>query len=195
MNRILLFSIALFNLYACKENSNNNDRQRPTPSIVNAVKAFCKENPGAFKNDVVNERANEAFRTALISNLNKGILNDYIFELRSVNEYSKNKFAAHFDMSYTNDDLYMNLDTARIHGDVIGLIDNSMVEKLANKSKYTLKCSFVKMLSPAEMRIYTNDMLWSPFTTIKNEAYSGPDVSLGFVLVNINEANQVKFSY
>lgn len=182
----------LFHLLILSSCNGYKEKELYTPLIIKEILQFCNDNPGFSNNGVLRSKANEEFKNFIIPKIENGLLNDYIFELNGVKEFEPGKYAAHFEMSYLGNEYLMDTDSAYVHGDVIGIIDSTLIDNLKEKGKYKLTGNYLGHLNIEELKSYSIFPVWSPLITIQKEEYSSPEASLGVLKFNINGVEHIK---
>ena len=149
MKRHTFIISALLLFASCTDTTNssskNNSQPKQTeegPKINDFVISFAGNNSNWFQNSVINNRVDKVFKDSLTKRYQTdGIFDDYAFKFEDINEFSKGKFAAKFEN--LNDNIS---ETRKISVEVVGLVDDKIVNQLIKNKTYNISGNFVKFL-------------------------------------------------
>jgi hypothetical protein len=155
-----------------------------TSKINDFVNLFAAKNNNWTQNSIISNRINRAFKDSLTELYRtKGIFDDCAFNFEDVNEFSKGKFVAKFKNN--NDNIS---ETRRINIEVVGLIDEKIVNQLTKNNTYRITGDFIKFLDN-DLKNYFDYGMFN--VSIGFEPLIDSNYFLGTALVNISKVTPI----
>lgn len=163
--------------------------QKPELKVEKFVNEFIEKHPDWNKNDIIQRNTNDTFRTEVSVLLQNNLLDDFPLELDEINEYQKGKYAAKFSSFYTKNVNY-NSVLYNMNFDIIGLVNDSLVQKLEQDKKYLVKGKFKRFLK-GDFTNYINGMVYTPQVGLTSDAISkNLETNLGILLFEVYEVKE-----
>jgi hypothetical protein len=186
--RLLFGLFTLLFLTSC-DTTTTPKEQKPELKVEKFVNEFIGKHPDWNKNDIIQKNINDTFRKEISTRLQNNLLDDFPLELDEINEYQKGKYAAEFSSFYTKNVDY-NSVLYNMHFDIIGLINDSLVQKLEKDKKYLVKGHFKKFLQ-GDFKNYINGMVYTPQVGLSSDVISkNLETDLGILLFDVKEVKE-----
>lgn len=194
MKKILYLLVALNLLSSCGYTPSNNTTS-PKTRLETFVENFRDRYPDGYINDVVADRSNEEFKKEIVDSLSNNplFLTDIPLKLEGCKEYSKGKYAAHFQSWITP--YWFEWQSDKLHEvgfDIIAIVSEDLVLALKEKEYYYVFGKFQKFISYKETSKYVDEALYTPRIGLFNEVIPKGyyNIDLGFMLFDVTSVKQ-----
>lgn len=162
-----------------------------TPKIVSFLSNFIEKNPNWNQNDIISKQIRDSLEVLLSEKLNDGLLDSIPMELSEVNEYESGKYAVNFQHWVDTEIYQKDSSEFELNFNVIGLVNDSLVNNIQQKSKYYISGNFIEFLG-RNFSNYINGSVYTPLIEIEKPYSDRYEISLGIMLFEINRIDLAK---